>query len=71
MEHRKVEGSGEAALGGGILAAALQQSMSGFIKRVRCDPNQTGDEVEFFVLMRGHPRDVTLRCVVTEVEDVE
>lgn len=65
---QKVNGSGEAAIGGGILSEILRLSDSSFVKDIMCDPDQTGDEVKFIAHMRGKPKDVYLLCVVTEIE---
>lgn len=46
----RVENSAEAAIGGGILSEIVRGAGSSFVRDVRCDPRQTGDEVQFIVI---------------------
>lgn len=67
-EWVRVENSAEAAIGGGIIATCVEYARSSFIREVRCDPAQTGDEVEFIVVGgNAEVGFVYLRCRVDEV----
>lgn len=69
--RERVRGSTEAPIGGGILSAIVDMSGSAFVHHVECDPDQTGEEVEFFVHMPNAAEpSVILRCAVTEVKPV-
>lgn len=63
-----VENSNEAAIGCGIISACVDMAHSSFIREVRCDPTQTGDETEFIVVGGNEEIGfVYLRCRVDEV----